>query len=528
MPVDLKSYIKGLVIKGGLLAALAVPGLHLEAQQTFNVKFDLGSNSIAGALFETNDGFLILGTGGDTLGATHTDMFILKTNNSGETMSLFHWGEPEKECYARTKAQGKFSDSTYITACLVVQPGPNECMLIWFDNDGDTLKTMHFPSPVVDEHEFVETRHLVVDPEEDCFYLSLGIYRPETQNDYVVQKRTKDGELLWEVYTDGPISEQSICMALEDSGLLISESSSTNDGYYRSIKKISKEGNYAWEFPVPPIAGSPMPRDILVVGDVLLCTGSGKPDGELFNVPLLYAVDTLGNVIWQTLANENPSLYQIMNNVVETCDSGYVGSARYHVPQVEGDTLDADDNYAAWLIRYDHEGNILWDRKFSEVNSERYNHEIYDLITTSDGGILFCGEAADHWSANPNMDAPAQQAWIVKLDACGCLVPGCDPECDPPDCHHPTNVPAPNYFLIGPNPVSEWLNIYIGDALANDALPTIYLYDLQGKLVDNFVVNNVNTTYIWNLSHLAQGQYVLSLQQGQTVLQTEVLVVSRR
>ncbi|MDZ4750115.1 MAG: hypothetical protein SGI87_00775 [Flavobacteriales bacterium] len=83
---------------------------------------------------------------------------------------------------------------------------------------------MHFPSPVLDEHEFVETRDLVVDPAHDCFYLSFGIYRPDTQNDYVVQKRTKEGELVWEVYTDGPISEASRCMVLDSTGIIISES----------------------------------------------------------------------------------------------------------------------------------------------------------------------------------------------------------------------------------------------------------------------------------------------------------------
>jgi hypothetical protein len=129
MPVDLKSYIKGLVIKGGLLAALAVPGLHLEAQQTFNVKFDLGSGTLADALIEVNDGYLVCGAG--------FDMYINKLDKYGGLLSSFHLGEEKKEFHSRTKVHGTFADGTHLIGCLQVQPGPNECMLIWFDNDGE-------------------------------------------------------------------------------------------------------------------------------------------------------------------------------------------------------------------------------------------------------------------------------------------------------------------------------------------------------------------------------------------------------
>ncbi len=508
--------------KGSLSAPLLLLCFYLEAQQTFSVKFDLGSNTIAGALFETNDGFLIIGTGGDTLGPTHTDMFILKTNNMGDTMSLFHWGEPDNECFARTKAQGVFSDSTYLTACLVVQQGPNECMLFWFNNDGDTLKTMHFPSPAVDENEFVETRHLVVDPVEDCFYLSLGIYRPNTQNDYIVQKRTKEGELVWEVYTDGPLTEASACLISDSSGIIISEYGSINSEYYHLVKKISSSGELVWSFPFQSEDIALGPMDMIFENDGLVCSSLGSPPDTLFSSPILFKLDTLGNFIWTThTPNSYTSSYQYMENLTRTCDGGYVGAARRNVP-IDGINVPGMHyNYAAWIIRYDEHGSILWDRKFSDVNSERYNHEIYDIISTRDGGIAFCGEATDHWSANPNLDAPAQQAWIMKLDACGCLVPGCDSLCTPPDCSPPVLVPDGNYFLFGPNPVSQMLNIFVGKEISDGRF---VIYDSLGKIVQEFSFTEGDITYMWDLESLAKGTYFLSLEQGDEKLQVERII----
>jgi hypothetical protein len=524
---DLKSYIKLLLKKGSLLTPLLMLCLHLEAQQTFNVKFDLGSNTIAGGLFETKDGFLIVGTGGDTLGPTHSDLFILKTNNIGETMSLFHWGESERECYARTKAQGMFSDSTYLSASLVVQPGPNECMLFWFNNVGDTIKTMHFPSPVVDEHEFIETRHLVVDPVEDCFYLSLGIYRTDTQNDYLVQKRNKEGELLWEFYSTGEYDEGSLCMLVDQSGLLISESGFNGDEYYGLLRKVSKNGSLIWNCSVdyPTLGGRAY--DLIKEETEIVYGTFGTEEGSIASNPALCKIDTMCNIIWNTILFE----YQLgstqrINNIASTCDGGYIGAARYHVPTVQGDTLDASENYAAWLIRYDHDGSILWDKKYTFVNSPKFNHEIYDIISTIDGGIALCGEASDLWLENPNFDAPAQQAWIMKLDACGCLVPGCDEFCSPPNCdlEIPIDLPAPDHFIFGPNPITQSLNIYFdGSDLILENL-SFELYDITGRLVDRFIPSTSDTTYIWDLENLSAGEYILSLEQGKKRLQSEKIL----
>jgi len=118
------------VKKGSQLAPLLLLCFNIAAQETFSVKFDLGSGTAASAVIETSDGFLVCGSGYDTTGINHPDFFIHKLNKNVETISLFQWGEEEYELRARNKTHGTFADSTHIIAVLLVQPGPNECMLL--------------------------------------------------------------------------------------------------------------------------------------------------------------------------------------------------------------------------------------------------------------------------------------------------------------------------------------------------------------------------------------------------------------
>jgi hypothetical protein len=495
--------------------------------QNFSFKFHLGSNTLANNLVETSTGFLITGAGFDTVGTIHSDMFIFSVDYIGASVQLFHSGNPGSTYYPRSKTIGTFGDSTHIVAFLQYIENVEHCALFWFDQSGDTIKTMLFPSPVFDQHEFLDVHGLVVDSTNDCFYLSLGTATPETNNDYVIQKRNKEGVLIWEYFSNGPSMENTQCMTITPSGLIVAEAGALNDEYYSGIRKISNYGQSMWFFETPYIQGAPIARDIFFVNDTIYASGSGTNEGEIFNVPLFYTTDTLGNLGWVTLIQDSAFSGQILKNFTTTCDGGFVGAATYRDLPNLNDTLNSEDNYSAWIIRYDHNGNILWDRKYSVVNSGIYHHEIYDLISTSDGGILFCGEARDNWLENPNLDWPPQQAWVVKLDACGCLVPGCDEFCSPPNCdlEIPIDLHAPDHFIFGPNPITQSLNIYFdGSDLILENL-SFELYDITGRLVDRFKPNTSDTTYMWDLEHLSAGEYILTLLDRDQIIQSEKIIV---
>ncbi|MEY3398292.1 MAG: Secretion system C-terminal sorting domain, partial [Bacteroidota bacterium] len=185
----------------------------------------------------------------------------------------------------------------------------------------------------------------------------------------------------------------------------------------------------------------------------------------------------------------------------------------------------AEDNPII-LVKYDSLGNMLWNRKFSYVDSYQDYHDIYDLKSTSDGGFIAVGEASDNDEESPNFVFPNAQAWILKVDGCGCLVPGCDSDCVVPNCA--TEIvdfpPFDSYFIYGPNPVSQSLNLYFDGGGINLEGLSFRLYDLTGRLIDQFTPYQSQTTYIWDMEHLASGEYLICLCQDDRVLQQTKVV----
>ena len=149
----------------------------------------------------------------------------------------------------------------------------------------------------------------------------------------------------------------------------------------------------------------------------------------------------------------------------------------------------------------DFSGDILWTRRFQVLDSQFNYHYLYDFKRTSDGGIVLVGETYDG-SFNPIV--PAQQAWILKVDSMGCLIPGCE---------------ISNNDLI---PTIEDLDIRLFPNPINSGQPLSVFVNLQNHIdnLDFELVNSLGctintwkahyaypTTYILNLNLIPSGLY---------------------
>ena len=105
---------------------------------------------------------------------------------------------------------------------------------------------------------------------------------------------------------------------------------------------------------------------------------------------------------------EDSTLFVFFSVPVLMSDGGYA---------ISGGGYDWDnDNRTGILMRTDSLGNTLWKRSYS-TNAVR-DHYIYDLRRTLDGGFIMAGTAWDSLLVS-------QDAWLIKTDSFGCLVPGC-------------------------------------------------------------------------------------------------------
>ncbi|MFN0031426.1 MAG: hypothetical protein ACKVOR_04635, partial [Flavobacteriales bacterium] len=221
----------------------------------------------------------------------------------------------------------------------------------------------------------------------------------------------------------------------------------------------------------------------------IICAGAIRESEELHTRYALWKLDDNGELLWTSPIGEYPESnigFHSFHTIVKVSDGNYVGTA---------DSYEYTDgpHWEVRVIKTDSiDGGLIWDRAYHFVESQSDTHDVIDLKATPDGGVVFCGDASDAWSQNPDLELPAQQGWIVKLDACGCLVPGCDINCVVG--LEELGVEPLGFFKVGPNPARDYINIYLRltptlSGGEGAAYPTTSTFDIQNS---TFVIHDMN------------------------------------
>ena len=154
-----------------------------------------------------------------------------------------------------------------------------------------------------------------------------------------------------------------------------------------------------------------------------------------------------------------------------------------------------------WLTKVSPNGDSLWSRKlfyYEYPDSIEYLHHIHDLQTTPDGGYLISGQTLD----SKHLSFPTQQAWFIKVDAEGCLIPGCGLV----DAIEPSQKEGPP-LLLYPNPASDYLNVYLGNNENKNW--SFVVYNSTGQEMGRYAANISHTTYMIAVDRWQAGQYFL-------------------
>lgn len=173
------------------------------------------------------------------------------------------------------------------------------------------------------------------------------------------------------------------------------------------------------------------------------------------------------------------------------------------------------------MINFNLQGQVLWDSYFTFIpalDQLSYPwHELYEIDLTPDGGFVMVGVAQD-WIALKN-NIPGSFGWVVKTDSVGCLVPGCQ------DFFGVDEIDKPTVQLsLYPNPTSNFLNIYFNDpAFSGNAL--MQIYDIQGKLIREWQVTMNDITFMYDVSLLHSGTYILKVTSENTEISTQKFIV---
>lgn len=497
------------------------------AQNTFNKRMYFGQPfAILTSIFTTDSCYYATGVITDTTNITYKlgNIFV-KFDLNGDTIFTKKLLNPGK--YYQTwlgdlvQTHDGLLAEVGITADTILK-----AILIKFDLEGDTVFTKEYINPYYPNESFIATVAFA-NLQNDKFYLVCGI-NPDTidvEGDLWVLKLDSTGNVLQDKIYGNSSTEIGGTILVEEDGSYIIGACKTNTNqvlknfYRRSyIFKADNIGNILWEYQSPTNVIQDIATGIKKSpdGGLVVATSRGyeyqvNPEtGQLrWESAYFFKLDENQNVVWdlEVFDTIRPSPGNSLEKLISV-DSGeaYVAAGHYNMIR----SLDPPiGGTFGWFFKFSDEGELIWLRKHQFIEVVGHRHEVYDLKQTPDGGFIIVGKA----QGTINNIEPASQAWLLKIDSFGCLIPGCQVN-DTVSVTSTEPEQARVELAIYPNPTSDYLNFQLRSPLHLGPV-NIRILNATGLVVKEFRNNNPKDTVIVPVWDWPQGVYFLQyLEEG--------------
>jgi len=211
--------------------------------------------------------------------------------------------------------------------------------------------------------------------------------------------------------------------------------------------------------------------DIVKKGDgTYLVVGNRRFDpqvGPAHETFWVVNMDSDGKVLWWK--EHDPNFYSFWQTITPSLDGNFYACGVATVYD-----LNFPGGFAQYgvISKLSPNGNLLWHRKYTVSPPGKQYDIFFNVLATSDGGILCNGTTYEN-------DITRQNAWIVKLDGKGCLGPG--PGCST-DTDEPIELPVGrnSWVSISPNPTSGLVRM---EAKGVHHIEAWRVFDPAGRLV---------------------------------------------
>ena len=334
----------------------------LSAQSTFYKNYDYAGDDFGNFVIETSDGgYAIIGTT-NSLGAGNYDVWLLKTDSSGDTLWTRTYGGSDEDggyCLRET------SDNGFIIAAYKTIPQHyKDGWIIKTDATGNIDWEYTFGTELNDE-----SASSIVDAGNHSFLISGNL----KSKSYVL-KIDDEGNVLWEqtYFTAQSSSTTSICQT-SDNGFAVAGSFQMVPGgsWFPNLFTIDTAGNLGYQLTYSPNAG-----------------------GFYFIV-----ADSNGDMIFGGDDNGENVVYKNSSNGLQDWNYRYYHEVWYqHVTSAvvasDNNIIITDNTYYASLRKINTAtGDTLWTRTSTFNNdSPKYTN----LTTTSDNGLIITGYTFNH------------------------------------------------------------------------------------------------------------------------------------
>ncbi|MCI1267729.1 MAG: T9SS type A sorting domain-containing protein [Saprospiraceae bacterium] len=189
------------------------------------------------------------------------------------------------------------------------------------------------------------------------------------------------------------------------------------------IKKFDASGNIIWTYSNEGISEeyyqSPRIRPTSDSGCVGIWSRTYIPffNDTFPQVPVIFKLDKNGNLLW---THTFYSKYRKFFNSIIVAKNGDIigiGNSESFGPGVFY-------KCNGWLVRFSSEGKLLWEHTYNDPRSitgwVHFNSGLEELAT---GNLVMAGSILP--KTDPGIRVTSD-AWIVRMDADGCIIPSCD------------------------------------------------------------------------------------------------------
>ena len=205
-----------------------------------------------------------------------------------------------------------------------------------------------------------------------------------------------------------------------------------------------------------------------------------------------------GNIIWSdTIGTVATNANEVFSSEVEILPNG-------DIVAIGGITDPNNFGVDGWLIKYNGNGEIIWERIFDKYGGPNDNY-FWDIHQTYDDGFIICGDLTD--VANG-----VQKLWVLKLDSMGCEVANCSVGVKAPQ--------PPKGELVYPNPTTGVINIALQEIPAPNT--AIQLFDITGTMVLSQALKQTTTQL--NINNYPKGIYLYQISNSKQIHYGKIIV----
>ncbi len=277
---------------------------------------------------------------------------------------------------------------------------------------------------------------------------------------------------------------------------------------------------------VDPNEGGYFPYSVIESSDSTITWCGTYADETIYAGANYYGFNPMGEIrtirkddfttVWQ-LHFGYEWLFTHLNEIEQLPDKSFIAVGEtlgFATLNVNGDTA---YTWAGWMVKVSEQGDLLWDRKYAGVYTNYCENHLDDFELLPDGGIIACGEA----NSNLTADTFPQQGWLIRLDSCGCLVPGCEFV----GIEEPPTEEEIEFVKVFPNPMEDWLYIYFNVPQSYDPKEFSFtIMNMNGEILDYQPQLDYGSTYFLHTAGYASGVYLVNLMRNGEVVQVEKFV----